>query len=407
MHQLMIGFLLVGHAAAQEPQEAADTTERDGRTFTIRENGMPPAGDDRGFVSLLPARGLEGWRVVGGDAVIDRDEGDLHGRGNSARNTFLMSERTFGDFILEGEVMINANGNSGWQVRSHQPKPGVRNSGVRGYQLEVDSSQRSWSGGLYDELRRGWIHSLADDEAARNAFKAGEWNHYRIECHGPHVRSWVNGVPCADVIDFADMDGMIAFQVHSGNCDVRWKDLRVLDNGTSSFVPMKTWRGQVGVSRHPDGSIVVRSGGESAFIDTPLGGANTTIRLSCDLDGRAVMRLHPEDTDTNVVVFDLSGESSKTSSPVTGGVKKEEIRYPVVSEGAGSDSSDSKGEHELIIDVEGRRLTVILDGSVLHRVILEKTLLPKRLEIEIPPGSGGITLHEAHQIKHTPPVMRN
>ena len=66
-----------------------------------------------------------------------------------------------------------------------------------------------------------------------------------------------------------------------------------------------------------------------------------------------------------------------------------------------------RAEHELIIDVEQHRLTIILDGSVLHRVILEKTLLPKRLEIEIPPGSGGITLHEAHQIKHTPPVMRN
>jgi hypothetical protein len=217
----------------------------------------------------------------------------------------------------------------------------------------------------------------------------------------------VNGVPCADVIDFADMNGMIAFQIHSGKCDVRWRGLRVLDNGTSTFVPMKTWRGQAGVSRRPDGSIVVRPGDGSAFIETPLEEEDTTIRLSYDLDGRVVIRLHPKDPETPAVVFDLSEDPSMAISPVNGGVKIDGVRYPVIAEGAGSDSADLKGEHELIIDIEDCRLTIILDGSVLHRVILERPLLPKRLEMEIPPGSGGMTLHQSHRIKHTPPVMKN
>jgi hypothetical protein len=406
-HCLMIWFLAMGHAIAQEPQEEVGTTERDGRTFTIREHGMPPSGNERGFVRLLPYQGMEGWKIVGGKAVIERDGDTLHGHGSSGRNTFLMSDRVFGDFIMEGEIKINAGGNSGWQIRSHQPKPGNRDSGIRGYQIEVDSTQRRWSGGFYDELRRGWIHPFEDDQAARQAFKTDEWNHYRIECQGPHVRTWVNGIACADVIDFADLTGVIAFQVHSGKCDVRWRNLRILDMGTSTFVPMKIWKGEAGLLRQADGSIAVRGGSEPISIRSALDGGNTTIRLFYDLEGSAVVRLHPQDPEVTTVTIPLGSGSATTAPGATAGVGSEESRYPVAAEGAGTDSSKSKGRHELIIDVEQHRLTIILDGSVLHRAVLENAFIPRQLEIEIPMGSGGIKLHDSLEISRKLPDLMN
>jgi hypothetical protein len=98
--------------------------------------------------------------------------------------------------------------------------------------LEVDPSARSWSGGLYDEGRRGWLQGLEHNPAGRAAFRRDGWNHYRIECVGPSIRCWVNGVPTADFLDHADANGHVALQVHSGSTTrLAWRNvhLRVLD----------------------------------------------------------------------------------------------------------------------------------------------------------------------------------
>ena len=64
-------------------------------------------------------------------------------------------------------------GNSGIQFRSHQkPEDDPKNpSRVFGYQMEVDPSDRKWSGGIYDEARRGWLFDLKDKPEAGAAFK--------------------------------------------------------------------------------------------------------------------------------------------------------------------------------------------------------------------------------------------
>ena len=143
-----------------------------------------------------------------------------------------MTERSFGDFLLEVELRPETAGNSGIQVRSHVNDKGR----VYGYQVEIDSSERAWSGGLYDEGRRAWLDDLSDNEAARKAFRPGEWNHYRIECLGPWIRTWVNGVPAADWLDPLDLEGFIGLQVHAGqDTRVRWRNFRLRDLGTRSW----------------------------------------------------------------------------------------------------------------------------------------------------------------------------
>lgn len=195
------------------------------------------------FTNIDSADGnTEGWSVIGGRASYEwkRDPSSgnldggwmLHGSGRAARNAFLTSQRDFGDFMLEVDVKIDAGaGNSGIQIRSHE-----KNRHLVGYQIEIDSSPRSWSGGLYDEARRGWLASLEDNVDAREAFAPGEWNTYRILCIGPRIQTWINGVPAVDHLDFADLSGRIGFQVHSGQCDVFWRNARIADLG------MRTWK---------------------------------------------------------------------------------------------------------------------------------------------------------------------
>ncbi|NNG08563.1 MAG: DUF1080 domain-containing protein, partial [Arenibacter sp.] len=104
---------------------------------------------------------------------------------------------------------------------------------VHGYQCEIETSDRKWAGGIYDEARRGWLYPLSRNEEGRNAFKPGEWNHYRIEAIGNTIRTYINGVQCANLVDDLTAEGFIAFQVHSIHDEalegkiVKWKNIRI------------------------------------------------------------------------------------------------------------------------------------------------------------------------------------
>lgn len=173
-------------------------------------------------IELFNGRDLTGWREVG-DALWSVEEGELVGRVGGGKQSFLVTTDEYSDFELELELK-NLGGNSGVQVRSHQRDNGQ----VYGYQIEVDPSERAWSGGLYDEGRRSWLVDLKDKPAARAAFKNSEWNHYRIQLQGSRIRTWVNGVPVVDAIDNADSKGFIALQVHSGpKGHMRFRNLRL------------------------------------------------------------------------------------------------------------------------------------------------------------------------------------
>jgi hypothetical protein len=144
----------------------------------------------------------------------------------------MATAKDYGDFILELELKVDNSMNSGIQIRSLS-KPEVNNGRVHGYQVEIDPSDRGWSGGIYDEARRGWLFQNEMNPAAKKAFKRDEWNKYRIEAIGSVIRTWINDVPVANLIDDLTPTGFIALQVHAIGKDdragkqVMWKNIRV------------------------------------------------------------------------------------------------------------------------------------------------------------------------------------
>jgi hypothetical protein len=182
---------------------------------------------------LFDGKSLAGWVQRGGKAVYRVEDGSI--AGNTVPNTpnsFLCTERAFGDFLLEIDFKVDPNLNSGVQIRSNSI-PEYKNGQVHGYQVEIDPSSRAWTGGIYDEGRRGWLQNLEGKEPARKAFKQGEWNHFRIEAGGGNIRTWLNGVPAADLLDSMTPRGFIALQVHATKSEkpieVRWRNIRILD----------------------------------------------------------------------------------------------------------------------------------------------------------------------------------
>jgi hypothetical protein len=194
-------------------------------------------------VEIFNGKDFTGWTKRGGAATYAVENGEIVGRSvPNTSNTFLTTDKNFGDFILELEFKISdVDFNSGIQIRSHARPEGVQER-VYGYQVEIDPKpDRAWSAGIYYEggsenRKAGWLDDLADNEAARKAFKLGEWNQLKIEAKGRTLKTWLNGVPAADFTDNDEKgfaaDGFIALQVHSvgsapDSKEVRWRNIKL------------------------------------------------------------------------------------------------------------------------------------------------------------------------------------
>jgi hypothetical protein len=190
------------------------------------------ADDEKGFVPLFDGKTLHGWKQLGGKAKYAVQDGAIVGSSvPKTSNSFLCTEKTLGDFILELEFKVDPGLNSGVQIRSNSLKE-YRNGVVHGYQVEIDPSSRAWSGGIYDESRRGWLNDLKNNEPARKAFKQNEWNKFRIVAKGDSIKTWLNGVPAADLKDAMTPRGFIGLQVHGVGdrqepLRVRWRNIRI------------------------------------------------------------------------------------------------------------------------------------------------------------------------------------
>ncbi|WP_073078101.1 3-keto-disaccharide hydrolase [Chitinophaga jiangningensis] len=194
-----------------------------------------------GWQDLFNGKDLKGWKQLGGKAIYTARNGEIVGTTVvNTPNSFLATEKDYGDFILELEFKLDKEFNSGIQFRS-QSRPDYNNGRVFGYQMEIDPSDRKWSGGIYEEGRRGWQYPMEYNPGGQNAFKKTDWNKYRIECRGNEIRTWVNGVATAHLVDTALPKGFIALQVHSigkdgadAGKDIRWRNVRIIENPSPS-----------------------------------------------------------------------------------------------------------------------------------------------------------------------------
>jgi len=199
------------------------------------------AKDSAPWVDLFDGETLTGWSKIGGDATYKVEDGAIVGTTVlNTPNTFLRSDELYGDFILELEYKVDPSMNSGVQIRSNSFDYYL-NGRVHGYQIEIDPSERAWSAGIYDEARRGWLNTMENNPEAQKAFKQNEWNHYRIEAIADTIRTWINGVPAAYLIDDKTATGFIGLQVHSIKEDsqegkqIMWRNVKILTSDLGKY----------------------------------------------------------------------------------------------------------------------------------------------------------------------------
>lgn len=200
------------------------------------------AQDEEKWVDLFNGEDVSNWEnpYEWGEIEVSNKEIRL----TASKKFFLVTEKQYSDFVFEGEVMIpEGKANSGFMFRCHKEP-----NKVFGYQAEVDGSDRRWSGGLYDEGRRGWVwpskkgrskdkEMLAYEAESQAHFAKSEvagaldrngWNTYRITCKGNKLKIEVNGVVTTEIEDDTDAKGYIAIQHHGEKGQTyRFRNLRI------------------------------------------------------------------------------------------------------------------------------------------------------------------------------------
>ena len=196
---------------------------------------------------LFDGKTLDGWQVLEGKGKFFVEDGAIVGEtAAGVKGSYLCTKDSYEDFVLELEFKIDEGLNSGVHIRSdvHEKETTTLylsgklqlvartfDAGqVYGYQIEIDTSDRAWTGGLYEAGRRGWLQTLEYNEPAREAFKQGEWNKFRIQAAQDSVKTWLNGVPATDTRDAWCRSGLIGFQLHGSKDSgkqVRWRNIRI------------------------------------------------------------------------------------------------------------------------------------------------------------------------------------
>ena len=193
---------------------------------------------EKGWQQLFDGKTLNGWTKMAGTADYKIEDGAIVGITTAGSpNTFLVNNKKFtGDFVLEMEVkMDDSTTNSGIQFKSNYDSAANKGKGrIFGYQFELDPSSRKWSGGVYDEGRREWLYPASLNSKAQTLFTTGVFHKIKVECSGATIKTWLDGVAVAYVIDTLKRnEGLIALQVHSisradqAGIKLYWKNIRI------------------------------------------------------------------------------------------------------------------------------------------------------------------------------------
>ena len=193
---------------------------------------------DKTYKSIFDGKTLKGWTQRNGTATYRVEKNAIVGKTKEGSpNSFLCSDKLYGNFDLKFEVKVDNGLNSGVQIRS-QTKDGPKGR-VNGPQVEIEMSGNNGaeSGYIYGEAAGGWM-TPKDKRKPHKHFKDEQWNAYRVLAQGPRIQVWINDHQISDLVHEEKFKshpkGFIGLQVHgirkgSGPFEVSWRNLEIIE----------------------------------------------------------------------------------------------------------------------------------------------------------------------------------
>ena len=202
---------------------------------------------DKEYTPIFDGKTLKGWTQLNGTATYRVEKGVIIGKTKvGSPNSFLCSDKLYGNFDLKFDVKVDNGLNSGVQIRSNckhltekEKKRGDKFGRVNGPQVEIEASgaKGAEAGYIYGEAAGGWMTPKAKLIPHKH-FKDGQWNAFRVLAQGPRIQVWINGQQISDLTDEAKFKshpkGFIGLQVHgigkkAGPFEVCWRNLEIIE----------------------------------------------------------------------------------------------------------------------------------------------------------------------------------
>lgn len=165
--------------------------------FTLLVLVGPAAAGEQEFVPLFPDDGVpKGWRVTAWDDLAKPADGvrwivkDGVLQTGKQRGTWLMSEKEYGDFILEFEIKLTELGNSGVALRAPlkgDPAFDGMEFQIADFRYNTDARDIELTGAIYRALA-----------PRKQVYRPTEWNKVRIELRGSILKATLNGEEIID-----------------------------------------------------------------------------------------------------------------------------------------------------------------------------------------------------------------
>jgi hypothetical protein len=187
--------------------------------ITLGGCAATPSPSPDGWIALLegPKGFSENWTVIGNanwrivDGVAQADTGE------KGKNSFLMTKRSFGDFLLRAEFWVSDDANSGIYMRC----PDLANI----------TDRNCTEANIFDRrpdptYGTGAITHLS---AIKDMPKAGgKWNTFEIVARGPRIVVKLNGVQTAETDKSHALAGNIGLQWAQGVVKFRKVEIKPL-----------------------------------------------------------------------------------------------------------------------------------------------------------------------------------
>ncbi|HRO45545.1 DUF1080 domain-containing protein [Agriterribacter sp.] len=184
--------------------------------------------------SLFDGKTLNGWKTVNpADQRLwyVKDSVMMCGDGinNIPSNTYLHTEKEYGDFEFRCLFRLSGDEKTGMINSGIQYRSKIINGEIVGYQADIGNGY--W-GDIYDEHRRGKLVG-GDLSILQRLLKPDGWNSYIIRVKGNYHELYINGVKTCE---YTEKDpkipatGVIAVQIHSGGAGiVEFRDLTITE----------------------------------------------------------------------------------------------------------------------------------------------------------------------------------
>lgn len=171
------------------------------------------------FENIMPGKNLEGWKMLWSDDGRWYYDGDVLVGTDVRSNSWLFTEKSYRDFILQLEFKWQEGANGGVIYRYPWPADtGKRPGGpqARAEETQIIFNDIEEPGALHGQMR-----------VRKGIGKPADWNLYEMYCYDDRIAVYINGTKVTDWHNAVSREGAVGIQSLGAGSTMRYRNIEI------------------------------------------------------------------------------------------------------------------------------------------------------------------------------------